>query len=219
MAIFHFFIFYTSVVSESKSIFIEEGYPLLVAFSVLFVLMILSLLFFPHILYGMPVKIFLPSEQLQPQNLPEPLLVENKMEELEVNSTEILSTNQPAEKFIQLFSEEYIKEIDIKLKVWIGSKTFLDPETNISSLAVQIKIPQHHLSYYFNTILDIKFTDWRNNLKIDYAVSLIDQGFKKSLTLEALSIQSGFLSQSTFIRAFKNAKGMTPSEYMKGGEA
>jgi AraC-like DNA-binding protein len=217
MAIFHFFIFYTSVVSESKSIFIEEGYPLLVIFSVLFVLMIVSLLFFPHILYGMPVKIFLPSENLQPQNLPETLFVENKVENLEINLAELPSKNQPNEKFVQLFSEEYIKDINIKINSWIDSKTFLDPESNISTLAVQIKIPQHHLSYYFNTILNVKFTDWRNQLKIEYAVSLLDQENHKNYTLEAFSIQCGFISQSTFIRAFKNAKGMTPSEYMKGG--
>lgn len=216
MAIFHFFIFYTSVVSESKSIFIEEGYPLLVIFSVLFVLMIVSLLFFPHILYGMPVNIFLPSENLQPQNLPETLFVENKAENLEINLAELPSKNQPIEKFVQLFSEEYIKDINIKINSWIYSKTFLDPECNISTLAVQIKIPQHHLSYYFNTILNVKFTDWRNQLKIEYAVSLLDQENHKNYTLEALSIQCGFISQSTFIRAFKNAKGMTPSEYMKG---
>lgn len=216
MAIFHFFIFFTSIISKTKSIFIDQSYPLLVIFSVLFVLMIVSLLFFPHILYGMPVKIFLPSENLQPQNLPETLFVENKAENLEINLEELPSKNQPNEKFLQLFSEEYIKDINIKINCWIDSKTFLDPECNISTLAVQIKIPQHHLSYYFNTILVVKFTDWRNSLKIEYAVSLLDQKNHKNFTLEALSIQCGFLSQSTFIRAFKNEKGVTPSEYMKG---
>lgn len=216
MAIFHLFIFYNSTISKTKSLFIEQSYPLLVTFSVLFVLMMVSLLFFPHILYGMPVKILLPSEKLPSQNIPKPLFIENKPEDWGNNSIEIESSSPSTEKFLQLFSEEYIKDIDNKLNGWIDSKTFLDPDTNLSTLAVQIKIPQHHLSYYFNTILDIKFTDWRNNLKIDYAVSLIDQGLNKFITLEALSTQCGFASQSTFIRAFKNAKGMTPSEFMKG---
>ena len=33
-------------------------------------------------------------------------------------------------------------------------------------------------------------------------------------TLEALSAESGFQSRSTFIRAFKKSKGITPSEFV-----
>jgi AraC-like DNA-binding protein len=216
MAIFHFFIFYTTTIVKSKTMFIEQSYPFMVIFSVLYVLMIVSLLFSPHILYGLPVKIFLPSENLQIQTISESVIVENNVDNREDSSKDVQPSIHPSEKFIQLFSEGYLQEIKNKLQIWIDQKNFLDPDTNLSTLAVQIKIPQHHLSYYFNTILAIKYTDWRNNLKIDYAVSLLDQGLNKFITLEALSTQCGFLSQSTFIRAFKNAKGMTPSEYMKG---
>ena len=210
IAIFHIFIFYNSTISITKSIFILQSYPLLVMFSVLYLLMIVSLLFFPHILYGLPMKTFLPSENLMPQ-LTASASTENKEESIE----DFQQSNLPAEKYVQLFSEGYLQEIKCKLNTWIDQKDFLDPDTNISTLAVQIKIPQHHLSYYFNTIWVIKFTDWRNGLKIDHATALLDQENYKSFTLEALSIQCGYLSQSTFIRAFKNAKGITPSAYIK----
>ena len=178
--------------------------------------MIASLLFFPHILYGMPVKIYLPSENLILESANEIVTAENKESQNQDKNLDVLQQLLTTEKYVQLFSEDYLQELKDKINKWIEQKHFLDPETNISTLAVQIKIPQHHLSYYFNTILEIKFTDWRNNLKIDYATTLIDQGTYKSITLEALSLQCGYLSQSTFIRAFKNAKGVTPSEYMKG---
>ena len=83
----------------------------------------------------------------------------------------------------------------------------------MAQLAIQTGIPAHHLSYYFNNISSEKFTDWRNQLKVDYAKRLIQEGFTKLNTLEALGTQAGFSSKSTFFRAFKKAEGMTPSEY------
>lgn len=176
----------------------------------------ISLLIFPHILYGLPVKIHLPSENIILEPAIEIVTAENKEAQNQDKNIDVLKQHLTTEKYVQLFSEAYLLEIKNKLNTWIEQKNILDPETNISTLAVQIKIPQHHLSYYFNNILAIKFTDWRNQLKIDYAVSLLDNKNQKNYTLQTLSIQCGFLSQSTFIRAFKNAKGITPSEYMKG---
>ena len=216
IAIFHILLFYNSTIAQTKTIFILQSYQLIVIFSIIYVLMIASLLFFPHILYGMPVKIYLPSENLILKSANEIVTAENKESQNQDKNLDIQQQLLTTEKYVQLFSGDYLQELNDKLYKWIEQKHFLDPETNISTLAVQIKIPQHHLSYYFNTILEIKFTDWRNNLKIDYATTLIDQGTYKSITLEALSLQCGYLSQSTFIRAFKNAKGVTPSEYMKG---
>lgn len=217
LAIFHIIIYYTASFSKTKTIFLLESNSLLFIYSVLYIFIIGVLLFFPHILYGLPVKIFFPSENLMTEPSNNITKFESKEVLIDVDITDEVQLDPITDKYVKLFSEDYLQEITCKLNTWKDQNHFLDPETNISTLAVQIKIPQHHLSYYFNTILAIKFTDWRNHLKIEYAVSLIEQENHKNLTLEALSIQCGFLSQSTFIRAFKNAKGMTPSEYMKGG--
>jgi AraC-like DNA-binding protein len=215
MALFHVFIFYGTTLADTKANFILESYPLLVAFSVVYIAMIASLLFFPHVIYGLPVKVLLPSENLIPQPVAEYSPIEAEYENRPEEVEDVQPSGAPAEKFVQLFSEAYLDEVKSKLQAWTELKHFLDPDTTISTLAVQIKIPQHHLSYYFNTILETKFTDWRNSLKIEYAVSLFEKGVSKSLTLEAIGVQCGYASQSTFIRAFKKAKGMTPTEYMK----
>jgi len=216
LAIFHIILYYTASFSKTKTIFLLESYTLLISYSFLYIFIIGALLFFPHILYGLPVKIFFPSENLMTELSNDITKVESKEELIDGDNADEVQLDQTIEKYVQLFSEAYLLEIKNKLNTWIEQNNFLDPETNISTLSVQIKIPQHHLSYYFNTILEMKFTDWRNHLKIEYAVSLLDNENHKNYTLEALSIQCGFLSQSTFIRAFKNAKGMTPSEYVKG---
>jgi AraC-like DNA-binding protein len=215
ISIFHFFIFYGTTLVDTKERFIVQSYPLLATFSVLYLMLVASLLFFPHIMYGLPVKHFLPSEHVMTLPAIEALSAHHKDPGQEEGVEVALPSKPATEKYVQLFSEEYLQEMKDKLKAWIDQKQYLDPETTIATLAVQIKIPHHHLSYYFNTILEIKFTDWRNNLKIEYAATLFDQGLNNYLTLEAISSQCGFSSQSTFIRAFKNAKGMTPSEYMK----
>ncbi|MEI6679427.1 MAG: helix-turn-helix domain-containing protein [Mariniphaga sp.] len=76
-------------------------------------------------------------------------------------------------------------------------------------------IPAHHLTYYFNSIRLMPFPDWRNSLRIEYAKTLINQGEAGQLTLQTIASKSGFSSQSTFIRSFKQWSGTTPSEYMK----
>jgi AraC-like DNA-binding protein len=52
-------------------------------------------------------------------------------------------------------------------------------------------------------------------LRIEEAKNLIGQGETDSFTLQSISFRCGFSSQNTFIRAFKNATGKTPSTYLK----
>lgn len=96
-----------------------------------------------------------------------------------------------------------------------SNTAYLDPEFKLGTIAAQSGFPPHHLTYYFNTILDVSFTEWRNKLRIDYAIHLLNQGHTSQLTLEAISLKSGFTAQNTFIRSFKLYTGQTPSEYMK----
>ena len=44
---------------------------------------------------------------------------------------------------------------------------------------------------------------------------IIEQGKAKDITIEAISINAGFVSRSKFIDAFKERKGVTPSAYIK----
>jgi AraC-like DNA-binding protein len=165
-----------------------------------------SLILFPQILYGLPISklvidhndIHIVTKPIQNNNDTTIPIIENKLATLSA-----------------FFSKEYEIEIESIINNWIAEKKYLEVNASLISISSHTNIPVHHLSYYFNSILKVKYTDWRNTLRIEYAKAKIDSGFMKSITLEALSTESGFASHSTFIRSFKNVFGCTPSDYIK----
>lgn len=160
-----------------------------------------SLILFPQILYGLPISLIVTTNHTESDVVP-------------LENGKPVSNNEKI-IFNPLISEEYKNEIKQQITKWQLEQKFLEKEASILTLATFAGIPVHHISYYFNTYLKIRYTDWCNSLRIEFAKAQIDSGFNKNRTLEALSIESGFSSQSTFIRTFKNSFGCTPSDYVK----
>lgn len=165
-----------------------------------------SLVLFPQILYGLPIpKLVLEQQRFNPtkQAIQENLEVVPLINE---NNTTTENT---------FFSNEYQLEIEKTIHNWVVAKKYLETSASLISVSNYTNIPVHHLTYYFNVQLQLKYTDWRNRLRIEFAKNQIDAGITKATTLEALAAACGFSSQSTFIRAFKNSVECTPSEYIK----
>jgi AraC-like DNA-binding protein len=165
-----------------------------------------SLVLFPQILYGLPIpKLVMYHHDVAIATNP----TENRTENVDPiieNKTALVNS---------FFSNDYELEIEAAINNWIAEKKYLEENATLITVSTFTTIPVHHLSYYFNVVQKVKYTNWRNSLRIEYAKKQIDSGLNKSITLEALSIESGFSSQSTFIRSFKNVLGCTPSEYIK----
>ena len=165
-----------------------------------------ALVLFPQILYGLPIpKLLLENHSVTL----DAATIRNK-KELPFPPNENKTT--PVATF---FSSRYEIEIEAVINKWIAEKKYLDASATLISISTFTDVPVHHLSYYFNAVLKVKYADWRNTLRIEYAKAKIDSGSNKAITLEALSTESGFSSQSTFIRSFKNVVGSTPSDYIK----
>lgn len=113
------------------------------------------------------------------------------------------------------FSGDYLLKMEEQIADSLNEKPFLDTEFNLSVMSLVTDIPIHHLSYYFNNVLQLSFSDWRNKLRVQHALKLIDEGFARGHSLNAVSLESGFSSQVTFIRAFKSHTGLTPGEHLK----
>ena len=153
----------------------------------------LTLLFFPNILYGLPQLDFLLPNRSKPSSLePEPKKL--------IKSFEI--------------SEEKLELLQDKIETYSLTKPYLNPEFSLSVMSANTDIPVHHLSYYFNEHLNINFNTWKNDLKINFVIEQIEKGNNELLTLDALAKQAGFVSRTTFLNAFKQKTGLTPSEYL-----
>jgi AraC-like DNA-binding protein len=110
---------------------------------------------------------------------------------------------------------EAIQDFEKILNEYLVKTPFIQKEFSLSQMSFDLKIPERFLSNYFNNDLNITFSEWRKNIRIDYVCQLIEQGETKNLTIEAISSNAGFASRSKFIDAFKERKGVTPSAFIK----
>lgn len=173
---------------------------LLDSMGICFLILNCSLFIFPEILYGLPRH-----TKSHPTS---PVADVEQQDELPETPGET-NVNR-----MQL-SGEYVEKIKLLISCYLLDKPFLCPDFNLTMMSLATNIPIHHLSYYFNTILQVSFADWRNRLRVEHAIQMIKDGFAKEHSLNAVSLESGFISQVTFIRAFKNHTGQTPGEHVK----
>jgi AraC-like DNA-binding protein len=158
----------------------------------------LTLFFFPSILYGLPRMDYY---IIKPDT--------NKNHTIELG----VHDNTRSTKEFEI-STEKLALIGLKVDQFCVDKPYLKPDFSLGIMSREIDIPVHHLSYYFNEFLHLDFAKWKNNSRIDYVIELMHAGTNEYLTLDALSKQAGFGSRSTFVSAFKQKKGTTPSEYL-----
>jgi len=112
------------------------------------------------------------------------------------------------------FQDEYLRHIEHCLAKWSSEENYLY-NVSIVSLSASIGIPVHHLSYYFNHVLGVKYADWRNGLRVDCAKRLLDQGLSGTYNMEGIASKCGFSSRATFFRVFREVVGISPMEYIK----
>ena len=87
-------------------------------------------------------------------------------------------------------------------------------ELSLQSVAEKQGISANYLSHMFTGYLNISFTNYLNNVRVEYSKKLLSD---PSLKIYEISGQVGFYSPAYFIRVFKNATGLTPTEYRNGG--
>ena len=157
--------------------------------------LIVSLFFFPGILYGIP-------------RVPE--LAENMPVENEAHTIPALeSINAPH------FESDYLLKIQEKIEACMKEfQPYLQPHLNLNKFADILQLPAHHLAYFFREFKKQTFNDYNNECRIRHAKELIFSGRTKNLTLEAVGVLSGFTNRSTFFRAFKKFEGVSPADFL-----
>ena len=92
---------------------------------------------------------------------------------------------------------------------------YQDPELSLNSLAEKLELTTHELSRIVNQGLKKSFNDFINEYRVADVVQKMTDPAYDHITLLGIAYESGFNSQSTFHRAFKEMTGKTPAEYKK----
>ncbi len=193
-----------------KSVFLDISRVPLVFTSLIYITMIMIVMFFPHIMYGLSLDLV-----VQPSS--SELIKKSASNHALIKETTLVSHDEYSTMKInlQLFTTAYMGRIEASLQSCKDRQIFLNIDCKLTLISAELDIPAHHLTYFFNEIKKVSFSDWRNGLRIEYAKEKILQGATKTVTLQALSLKCGFASQSTFIRAFKKVTGNPPNYYIK----
>jgi AraC-like DNA-binding protein len=159
--------------------------------------LLLSPLFFPEVLYGLP-------------RIPEITYIQKR------SATKVPVKQPEKNKSEPHFETDYLNLIREKSTACMRDlQPFLQPEFNLAQLSVLIRVPVHHLAYYFREAKKQTFSDFRNEWRIEHAKNLILDGISNDLTLEAIGLLSGFSSRNTFLNAFKKAEGFSPQAFLQ----
>ncbi|MEY3348747.1 MAG: hypothetical protein RLY46_786 [Bacteroidota bacterium] len=159
----------------------------------LFIVFPISILIFPQILYGIPIR-----ERIRSKNpVKEPLSTKKYISE----------SNKNHESF-KILSNRIIEYFDNEMP-------YLKQDFSLTELAAALNCPQHHISYCFSDFLEISFTKLRASRRVEHAKTLLLKGVTKKYSMEKVAAMSGFSSRSTFFSTFKEFTGLTPTEFIE----
>jgi AraC-like DNA-binding protein len=163
--------------------------PFVLIQSILLVSIPVSLILTPQVLYGVPVS--------KKRN--------NNFKTNEVFNS--LSADQSVEK------DSILNRIH---DVMDREKPFLARDFSFEDLVSILELPKNQVYLCLNEVMNMKFTDLRSHYRVEHAKKLLLNIEKRNITIEAIGIESGFPTRSSFYRAFKAETGITPMEFVEG---
>src|SRR6218665_142606 len=110
--------------------------------------------------------------------------------------------------------EESIKEYYFRVNKSIDYiKDNLHEELSLEKLAVLSNFSKFHFHRIFKSVTGVTINEFIKNAKIERALFFLMNNPSK--TISEIAIECGFLSISSFSRAFREVKQLTPSEWRK----
>jgi AraC-like DNA-binding protein len=83
------------------------------------------------------------------------------------------------------------------------------------TLSKELKIPRSHVEFLFKYYCYYSINDFSNLLKVNYAVSLIKEGYLEKYTVASLGEKCLFNSRFTFSKNFKKFIGVSVSYFVR----
>lgn len=91
-------------------------------------------------------------------------------------------------------------------------QNFTDSNFSLITLAEELNYNPKYLSRIFSKNIDITFSQYIKNLRINHAIFLIEQGIT---SIKNISFLSGYKDPLYFSNVFKKTVGLSPSDYIK----
>ena len=114
--------------------------------------------------------------------------------------TEALLSSERIQEYIHSFEE-----------IVYDQEYFRDKKVNLSGIAEKMDISTQYLTQILSRTYEMGLPEIINRLRVKYACSLLLKNPESSMAEIAES--SGFSSESTFFRNFKNFTNMTPAQF------
>lgn len=122
------------------------------------------------------------------------------------------SENKNFSRLTQQEIQDYIERINQLMTL---EKVYLNENLSLRELAVHLKADPNLISFILNNHLNINFYDFINSHRIEEVKKKLNNPAYKHLTLLGIALESGFNSKTTFNRVFKQATGITPTEFQR----
>lgn len=108
-----------------------------------------------------------------------------------------------------------LKEYNDALAACItDQKPFLKHGLTLNELANMSTIPYTYLSEFINIEKQMNFSTYINFLRVEYSKELLELPENKKYTLDSIAEQAGFSSFTSFRRSFLKFQNCTPTEYL-----
>lgn len=119
-------------------------------------------------------------------------------------------TVAPATEEMQ--SSELVSEFSILME---SDELFLQADLTIADVAKKLATNRTYLSHAINSEFGEGFKDVLNRYRVEYSKDLIINQSETITNLEAIAMQSGFGSRSSFDSSFKKFTGVTPASFAR----
>ncbi len=113
-------------------------------------------------------------------------------------------------------SEEIIKAVLFEIEKFEKKLKFLKSNIALSNLALEFKTNSKYLSKIINASKQKNFTQYINDLRIDYAVEKLKNDIKfRRYTIKAIAVEMGFNTAEAFSNSFQKRTGLYPSYFIE----
>ena len=120
-------------------------------------------------------------------------------------------------------SKNFAKLTDSTIQSYVGQinslmsreKLFLNENLSLKDVASALNVDQNLISHVLNSHLGKTFHDFINEFRIEAVKAKIVDPAWNHLTILGIAMDCGFNSKTTFNRVFRQATGMTPTEFQR----